>query len=248
MLDKFNDLHVLARFFIMLIIASGIWYAFDYFVLASTKAETAEMTQKRDDLHSSNVQAAIVESRLPEFKAKFEQLKTEYDQTKELLPENVELSRALENLQVTARNNKLTIVSFAPTDKDGKGDVTKDFYRMKQISVNLTGNYPNLKNFFAAISELKRVVNISNLTISALNEQREGQTLSATFTLSALYADKQDVNNLKPLPPSKSEPAGAAPAATPAPAQPDASPAASPAAPGASPAAPAATPTPQPVS
>lgn len=218
MLDKFNDLHWLARFFVMLVIAAGLWYAFDYFVLASTKAETAELIQKREDLHSSNVQAAIVESRLPEFKAKFEQLKAEYEQTKELLPEDVELSRALENLQITARNNKLTVVSFAPTDKDGKGDVTKDFYRMKQIAVSLTGNYPNLKNFFAAISELKRVVNISNLTITALNEQREGQTLSANFILSALYADKQDVNNLKPLAPLKSEPGAAAPAATASPA------------------------------
>ncbi len=215
MLDKFNDLHWLARFFVMMVIAVGLWYAFDYFVLASTKAETAELIQRREDLHSSNVQAAIVESRLPEFKAKFEQLKTEYEQTKELLPEDVELSRALENLQITARNNKLTVVSFAPTDKDGKGDVTKDFYRMKQIAVSLTGNYPHLKNFFAAISDLKRVVNISNLTITALNEQREGQTLSANFVLSALYAEKQDVDNLKPLPPPKSENAGAAPAAAP---------------------------------
>lgn len=212
MLDKFNDLHWLARFFAMMVIAAGLWYAFDYFVLASTKAETTELIQRREDLHSSNVQAAIVESRLPEFKAKFEQLKTEYEQTKELLPENVELSRALENLQITARNNKLTVVSFAPTDKEGKGDVTKDFYRMKQIAVSLTGNYPNLKNFFAAISDLRRVVNISNLTITALNEQREGQTLSANFVLSALYAESEDVNNLKPLAPPKPENAGAAPA------------------------------------
>ena len=224
MLDKFNDLHWLARFFVMMVISAGLWYAFDYFVLASTKAETAELIQQREDLHSSNVQAAIVESRLPEFKAKFEQLKTEYDQTKELLPEDVELSRALENLQITARNNKLTVVSFSPSDKDGKGDVTKDFYRMKQIAVSLTGNYPNLKNFFAAISDLKRVVNISNLTITALNEQREGQTLSANFLLSALYAEKQDVDNLKPLAP-KTDTAGATPAASPGAPPPAAAPA-----------------------
>jgi Tfp pilus assembly protein PilO len=215
MLDKFNDLHWLARFFVMLVIAAGLWYAFDYFVLASTKAETVQLIQQREDLRSSNAQATVIEARLPEFKAKFEQLKGEYEQTKELLPENVELSRALESLQVTARNNKLSVVSFAPMDKDGKGDATKDFYRMKQITVNLTGNYPNLQNFFRAISELKRVVNISNLTITALNEQREGQTLSATFVLSALYAEAQDVNNLKPLAPAKPENAAAAPAATP---------------------------------
>lgn len=218
MLDKFNDLHWLARFFVMLILAAGIWYAFDYFVLASTKAETTELIQRREDLHSSNVQAAIVESRLPEFKTKYEQLKVEYEQTKELLPENVELSRALESLQITARNNKLTVISFAPTDKEGKGDQTKDFYRMKQIGVNLTGSYPNLKSFFRDIAELKRVVNVTNLTITALNDQQEGQTLSTNFILSALYAEKQDVNNLKPLPPPKAENAPGAPGAAPAPA------------------------------
>jgi Tfp pilus assembly protein PilO len=216
MLDKFNDLHWLARFFVMLIMAAGLWYAFDYFVLASTKAETTELIQRREDLHSSNVQAAIVESRLPEFKTKFEQLQVEYEQTKELLPESVELSRALESLQTTARNNKLTVMAFAPTDKEGKGDAAKDFYRMKQIAVNLTGNYPNLKNFFRDIAELKRVVNITNLTITSLNEQREGQTLTANFILSALYAEKQDINNLKPMPPPKAESAPAAPAASPA--------------------------------
>ncbi len=218
MLNKFNDLHWLARFFVMLILAAGIWYAFDYFVLASTKAETTELIQRREDLHSSNVQAAIVESRLPEFKTKYEQLKAEYEQTKELLPETVELSRTLESLQITARNNKLTVVSFSPTDKDGKGDQTKDFYRMKQIGVNLTGSYPNLKSFFRDIAELKRVVNITNLTITALNDQREGQTLTANFMLSALYAEKEDVNNLKPLPPPKAENAPA-PAASPTSAQ-----------------------------
>lgn len=226
MLDKFNDLHWLARFFVMLVLAAGIWYAFDYFVLAGTKAETTELIQRREDLHSSNVQAAIVESRLPEFKAKFEQLKLEYEQTKELLPENVELSRALESLQVTAHNNKITVVSFAPTDKDGKGDAQKDFYRMKQITVSLMGNYPNLKNFFRDISELKRVVNITNLSISSLEQQREGQTLMANFTLSALYAEKQDVNNLKPLPPPKAESAAAGANTPPSPPAPAASPAA----------------------
>lgn len=218
MLNKFNDLHWLARLFVMLVLAAGIWYAFDYFVLTSTKAETTELIQRREDLRSSNVQAATVESRLPEFKAKFEQLKAEYEQTKELLPENVELSRALESLQITARNNNLVVTAFSPTDKDGKGDVQKDFYRLKQIAVNLTGSYPNLKNFFRDIAELKRVVNITNLSISALNEQREGQTLAANFILSALYAEKQDVDNLKPLPPPKAENAPATPGAPAAPA------------------------------
>lgn len=203
MLAKFNELHWLARFLVMMVIAVGIWYGFDYFLMSSTRAETGEMIQRRDELRSSNATAAIVENRLPEFKARFEQLKTEYEQTKELLPESVELSKVLESLQATARNNNLLILKFSPQDKD----LIKEFYHMKPIKVNLTGNYTNLQNFFRQISELKRVVNISDMNINALNEQKNGLTLTAEFTLSALYAEKQDVNNLKPIPTPGSQPA-----------------------------------------
>lgn len=213
MLAKFNELHWMARFLVMMIVAVGIWYAFDYFLMSSTRAETAQLTQKRDELKSSNAQAAIVESRLPEFKARFEQLKVEYEQTKELLPEAVELSKVLESLQATARNNNLIVSNFSPQDKE----IQKEFYRMKPINIKLSGNYTNLQNFFRQISELRRVVNISNMEISALSEQKDGLTLSAGFTLSALYAEKQDVDNLKPLATAAANPDNPAAANAPAP-------------------------------
>lgn len=224
MLAKFNELHWLARFLVMMVIAVGIWYAFDYFLMSSTRAETAELRNHLEELRSNNAQASIVESRLPEFKARFEQLKAEYEQTKELLPETVELSKVLDSLQATAKNNNLLVVVFSP---DEKTDVQKEFYRMKPVSVKLIGNYTNLQNFFRQIAELKRIVNIANLEIVALPEQREGQTLTASFTLSALYAEKEDVNNLKPLP---------APGQSPAPGQPPAADAAQASTPSAPPA------------
>ena len=157
MLEKFNDLHWFARFFLMMLVAAGIWYGFDYFLLSSTRAETLELRTKLSGLKSSNAEAAIVESHLPEYKAQFEQLKGQYDQAKELLPENVELSKVLESLQVTARNNNLLVVNFSPAGND-KADVQKEFYRMKPVNVRLIGNYANLEKFFLQISDLKRVV------------------------------------------------------------------------------------------
>ena len=57
MLAKFNDLHWLARFGVMLVIAVTVGFGFDYFVLSSTRAETVELTKKKDDLVSANAQA-----------------------------------------------------------------------------------------------------------------------------------------------------------------------------------------------
>ncbi len=232
MLAKFNDLHWLARFGVMLVVAVCVGFAFDYFVLTSTRAETGELTKKKDELVSQNAQAEVVKQRLPEFKTRFEQLKVEYDQTKELLPESVELSRVLESLTIVAKNNNLIVTNFTP--KNDK-DLQQDFYKLKPIGVKLMGSYQNLENFFRQISELKRVVNISNLEIQPLQEQKEGLSLTAGFVLSALYAEKTDVNNIKPVAPATKP--GAAPAATtPAPAN-EPSPAASTPAPASTPAA-----------
>ncbi len=223
MLAKFNDLHWLARFAVMLVVAACVGFGFDYFVLASTRAETVELTTKKDGLVSQNVKAEVVKQRLPEFKARFEQLKVEYDQTKELLPESVELSRILESLTAVAKNNNLVVTNFAP--KPGDKVEQQDFYKLKPIGVTLMGNYQNLESFFRQISELKRVVNISGLEIRPLQEQKEGLSLEAMFVLSALYAEKTDINNIKASAPAKpgASPAAAtaespaAPAATPAP-------------------------------
>jgi type IV pilus assembly protein PilO len=204
MLSKFNDLPWLARFLVMLTVAAGVWYAFDYFVLSATAAETVQLTERRDTLRAQNQQAAVVQSRLAEFKARFEQLKIEYDQTKQLLPEAVEISRVLENIQMLAKN-RLVVKSFVPQGEEQQ----KDFYRVRSIKIEVLGSYPALEGFFQQVADLKRIVNVSGLEIKALQEQREGQSLEASFTVSALYAEPQDVNNLKPLAPKPAAAPGA---------------------------------------
>lgn len=208
MLSKFNELPWLARFLVMLTVAGGVWYAFHYFVLSATAAETVQLSERRDTLRAQNQQGAVVQMRLTEFKHRFEQLKGEYEQTKQLLPEAVEISRVLENIQALAKN-RLIVKSFVPQAEEQQ----KDFYRVRSIKVEVIGSYPALEGFFQQVADLKRIVNISNLEIKALTEQREGQSLEASFTVSAMYAEPQDVNNLKPLPPKP-----AAPGAPPAPA------------------------------
>jgi type IV pilus assembly protein PilO len=207
MLSKFNDLHWLARFLVLLMAAGGVWYGFHYFVLSATAAETTQLNERLDGLRVQNRQAATVQSNLQQFKARFEQLKVEYDQTKQLLPEAVEISRVLENVQALAKN-RLVLKSFVPQGDEQQ----KDFYRVRSIKIEVLGSYPALEGFFQQIADLKRIVNISGLEIKALQEQREGQSLEASFTVSAMYAEPQDVNNIKPGAPAPAAP-GPPPAA-----------------------------------
>ena len=213
-MNRLSALPWYMQFLVMLAVAGGVWYGFHYFVLSATAAETEQLAAKRDQLRSQNQQAAVVQSRIAEFKARFEQLKIEYDQSKQLLPEAVELSRVLENVQTLAKN-RLIVKSFVPLDEQ-----QKEFYRVRPIKVEVVGTYPGLESFFQQIADLRRVVNITGAEIKGVQDQRENISLEASFTVSAFYAEPQDINNLKSLPPSKpagaaGQPAAPAPAATP---------------------------------
>lgn len=197
MFSRLNGLPWYFRFLVMLAVAGGVWYGFHYFVLSATAAETETLTAKRDQLRSQNQQASVVQSRIAEFKARFEQLRAEYDQSKQLLPEAVELSHVLEHVQTLAKN-KLLVMSFLPQDEE-----QKDFYRIQPVKVDIYGTYPQLQSFFQQMSELQRVVNITEAEIKAMDVQRVNRSIEAHFTVSAFYAQAEDVNNMKPLAPPK---------------------------------------------
>jgi type IV pilus assembly protein PilO len=196
----------------MLAVAGLVWYGFHYFVLSATAAETEQLSARRDQLRSQNQQASVVQSRIAEFNARFEQLKLEYDQAKQLLPEAVELSRVLENVQALAKK-KLLVMAFLPQDEE-----QKDFYRIQPVKVDVQGTYPALQSFFQEMADLRRIVNIHKAEIKGAEAQRTSRSIEANFVVSALYAEPQDINNLKPLPqspPGKTAGQPGAPAATP---------------------------------
>ena len=197
MISRLNALPWYFRFLVMLAVAGGVWYGFHYFVLSATAAETEELTAKRDQLRSQNQQASVVQARIVEFKARFDQLKAEYEQSKNLLPEAVELSRVLEHVQTIARN-KLLVMNFLPQDEE-----QKDFYRIQPVKVDVYGTYPQLQSFLQEMAGLQRVVNITEAEIKGADVQRVNRSIEAHFVISAFYAEPQDINNLKPLPPPK---------------------------------------------
>lgn len=199
MLEKIKALHWGIQFAIMLAVAGVVFYGFDYFVLSATAAETRELTTKLEGLRSKNQQVAAVKTRLSDFKARYEQLRGEYEQTKQLLPEAVEISRVLEQVQALAKD-RLRLRIFEPQDEQ-----QKDFYRYRPIKVEVAGTYPKLQDFFHEIADLRRIVNVSDAEIKAAQQQRENMSLEATFTVSALYAEPEDISNLKPAEPKKPE-------------------------------------------
>ena len=177
----------LAAFGAVALLAYG---AFWYFVTSPTRAETAEVEAKVEQLLRANAGAVVASQRLNEFKANYERAKADYEDLKLLLPEQRELTIVLQNVQDRARG-RLTLTKFAPME-----EVQQDFYTGKPVQVHVTGNYNNLGQFFAQMASYQRIVSITDFKVTKIKADKNvdvkaNQTVTAEFLVTAYYVSPE---------------------------------------------------------
>jgi len=185
-------------------VALVLYGAFWYFVTSPTRAETSEVEAKVEQLLRANAGAVVASQRLNEFKANYERAKADYEDLKLLLPEQRELTMVLQNVQDRARG-RLTLRKFVP-----KEEVQQDFYTGKPVSVEVTGNYNNIGQFFAQMASYQRIVSITDFKVTKTKEKQagqkaDGQTVTAEFLVTAYYVSPEKLQ--PPAPEKKGKPA-----------------------------------------
>jgi type IV pilus assembly protein PilO len=174
-----------------ILIGVVIVYVGDQFAFADTREETKKKQEELSKLREENRKGAIVRDNLKSFQKRYDQAQGELRDLRELLPEDVEISKVLENIQQQATEQKLTLKVFTPRDL-----VKKEFYKEKPISIQVFGLYNNLGRFFQQIATYRRIVNISDVDVKKTAEQTENRDIEASFTVTAFLASDQDVTNL----------------------------------------------------
>ncbi|MBL8194510.1 MAG: type 4a pilus biogenesis protein PilO, partial [Blastocatellia bacterium] len=134
------------QFIGIIIIGVVIAYAGSNFLFADKIEETRKKQEELDKLREDNRKGAIVRDNLKSYQKTYDDLQGELQNLKELLPEDVELSRILENIQQQTIEQKLNLKIFTPKDQ-----LKKEFYKEKPINIQVTGLYNNLGRFFQQI-------------------------------------------------------------------------------------------------
>lgn len=180
-----------------------LYLAFWYLVTSGTRAETAEVSAKVEQLQRENAGAQIASQRLNEFKASFARAQADYEDLKALLPEQRELTMVLQNIQDRAKG-RLSVRRFSPKD-----DVQEDFYTGKPIEVEVSGTYNNVGQFFAQMASYQRIVSVTDFKFMKLDEKlandlNSGKTVDAQFKLTAYYVSPEKLQqpNAKPAKPA----------------------------------------------
>lgn len=179
------------------VIALLLYGAFWYSITSPTRAETSEIEARVEQLQRENAGAVVASQRLNEFRANYERAMADYEDLKDLLPEQRELTMVLQNVQDRAKG-RLTLTKFEPKD-----EVQQDFYTGKPVQIEVKGNYNNVGQFFAQMASYQRIVSITDFKVTKLTHNKDAdavkanQTVSAAFLVTAYYVPP---DKLQPVP------------------------------------------------
>lgn len=166
-------------------------FVVDFFFISNTRAQTAELRRKLEQLQRENKAGSLLKENLKGFQKSLRDAQHELESLKSLLPEAVQLSDVLQTIQEKARRENLILRVFRPG-----AAAQKNYYNEKPILVDVSGSYRNIGSFFAEMARFERINNISDVEIVETEKQTERVSVSSSFTVTVYYLSEENINNL----------------------------------------------------
>lgn len=99
------------------------------------------------------------------------------NQLETIIPQKEEIDIILRRIQELAYDSRINIREFI-----SKPLIDKEYFSEKPINMKISGSYHNLATFFNQLANFSRLFNIENFKITALRDQSDFSTISATTT------------------------------------------------------------------
>ena len=179
-----------AILFLLMLLEGGVIYMALY---QPKMKELSDLQGRVEELQKQIEENRRIANNLPRYKAEFEQLKLDLDRALTELPNQKEIPSLLTSISSAGKNSGLDFLLFKP-----RPEVPKDFYAEVPVDIAVSGTFYNVADFFVAVGNLPRIVNINNV---AFNEIKNvgGRTsvkvncLATTFR----FLDKSEIKNEK---------------------------------------------------
>lgn len=160
-----------------ILIAIFIFGIFFLFYFRPKNEELKELRVERIKVEKNVVRLRAKKDQLDIIEEELKLMSTTLNELEAIMPQKEEIDVILRQIQQLANDTRLNITKFVP-----KGEIVKDFYAEKPISIEITGNYHNLGIFFDRLSNFSRLFNIEDFSITSLRVQSEASTISAKLT------------------------------------------------------------------
>ena len=176
---------------VLIIIAVGAGF---FFGLEKPKlAELKSLQGKLDKIRADVAETRKFASNLPKFRAEFEGLKKDLDSALTELPNSKEIPSLLTSITSAGKSAGLDFLTFRP-----KGETPKEFYAEVPVDILVSGPFFGIANFFVAVGNLPRIVNISNVSFSDIRNERGRNLVKVSCQATTFrFLDKSEIKDSK---------------------------------------------------
>jgi len=147
------------------------------FANGQERLATLKSDYERKSSELARARASVAD--LPRFEAEYAQLHERWELAAELLPTDRQLSTLLRKITLAGQETGVQFVRFKPN-----GLRPSEYHTELPVQISVTGAYHDIGSFLAELANLRRIVTVSNLHLTANLKPDEGTT-TAEFVASA---------------------------------------------------------------
>jgi type IV pilus assembly protein PilO len=195
---------------VLLLLSGLLIFAVDYLLYSDTRADTVKIQDKVQQLKAKNAQGSIIRQNLAATEETLKLKREEIDRLRDLLPDQVEISRVYDNIKDFLREQKLELKRFVHLKA-----ANSDFYTAQPIQIEVTGSYDALGQFFSRLGFFSRIVSVTDVEIKTAedNAQEMGRSINGAFVVTAYYIAPENLEKLTMKKAAAPPPVPGAPAA-----------------------------------
>jgi type IV pilus assembly protein PilO len=178
---------------VLLLLSGLLIFAADYLLYSEKRADTVKMLEKVQQLKAKNAQGSIIRQNLAATEQTLNEKREEIDRLRDLLPDQVEISRVYDNIKDFLREQKLELKRFVHMKA-----VPADFYTAQPIQIEVTGSYDSLGQFFSRLGFYQRIVSVTEVDIKTAEDsaQEVGRSINGSFVVTAYYIAPENLEKL----------------------------------------------------
>jgi type IV pilus assembly protein PilO len=172
-----NQLPWYAQIGVFVALSFAMAGAYYYFYDLKAQADLDKQAKELSAIRGRISQGQAMARQLPEFRKEVATLEARLDQLKPILPDERDAGDLLRRVQTLATQSNLQIRGFRP-----QAITTREMHAEWPISLQLEGNYHNLGLFLDRVSKFPRIINISNMALSAKTPPTPAASMNITAT------------------------------------------------------------------
>ena len=175
------------------LVSAGAMYGFHQFYVSEAQADIDARQARLSTMRAEVARGVATARRLPEFQGQVTELEQRLESLRAVLPEQKDVAEILRRVEGLAVQSNLKIQRFTPQPTKQEA-----LYAALPIKLRAEGTYHDLGLFLDRISKFPRIINVSEILITAKDKPEPHATIVAECVATTFVLQEKPAAAPKP--------------------------------------------------